>query len=190
MKLVLAGPPHSGKSCFREGLKQALRKLGVYGYAITACPDGEGAWYQATAAADPALAAACKEEYKGSFSDAFVRRIEASVRDCSLPYTLVDIGGRTSPENEQICRHATAALILSSDPAKFAEWREFFADIGVPVVAEIVSDYNGTEDVTEQDGDVLKGVCHHLERGEDLGDRTAIEAVAKLMTETVGKEEA
>ena len=48
MKIVLAGPPRSGKSCLREGLKQAIltRQRNnsdiPYPYVITACLDGEG----------------------------------------------------------------------------------------------------------------------------------------------------
>jgi CRISPR-associated protein Csx3 len=47
VKVVLCGPPHSGKSCLREGLKQAIRQIpnAPYPYVLTACPDGEGAWY-------------------------------------------------------------------------------------------------------------------------------------------------
>ncbi len=61
-KIVLAGPPRSGKSCMREGLKQAIRAIpgAPYPYVITACPDGEGAWFQETVNQNPELAAACK----------------------------------------------------------------------------------------------------------------------------------
>ncbi len=41
VKIVLGGPPHSGKSCLREGLKKAILRLypeRPYPYAITACP--------------------------------------------------------------------------------------------------------------------------------------------------------
>lgn len=58
-KIVLCGPPRSGKSCLREGLKQAIRKIpnAPYPYIITGCPDGEGAWFQETVNQDPELAA-------------------------------------------------------------------------------------------------------------------------------------
>ncbi|WP_347566287.1 CRISPR-associated protein Csx3 [Scytonema sp. UIC 10036] len=47
LKVVLCGPPQSGKSCLREGLKQAIGIIegAPYPYVITACPDGEGAWF-------------------------------------------------------------------------------------------------------------------------------------------------
>lgn len=76
-KIVLAGPPRSGKSCLREGLKQAIRAIpgAPYPYVITACPDGEGSWFQETVNGDPELAAACKAAYKAKFTPEFVKRI-------------------------------------------------------------------------------------------------------------------
>lgn len=182
-KIVLAGPPRSGKSCLREGLKQALRAIpgAPYPYVITACPDGEGSWFQETVNQNPELAAACKAAYKAKFTLAFVERIATSVANCSLELTLVDIGGITSVENEQICSSATHMVILVGDTAKFAEWREFARKVGLVVVAEIHSDYHGTEDEVEgesQDG-ILRGSVHHLERGEPVATRPMIRALAK-----------
>jgi CRISPR-associated protein Csx3 len=69
LKVVLYRPPHSGKSCLREGLKQALmveHRLGnaPYPYVLTACLDGEGAWYSEAARRDVALARQWKDAYK------------------------------------------------------------------------------------------------------------------------------
>lgn len=182
-KIVLAGPPRSGKSCMREGLKQAIRMIpgAPYPYVITACPDGEGAWFQATVNADPALAAACKAAYKAKFTPEFVERIATSVANCSLELTLVDIGGITSVENEAICAGATHIVILAGDPSKMPEWREFAEKVGLTVVAEIFSDYHGAEDDVagaSSDG-VLRGSVHYLERGENVSERPMIRALAE-----------
>lgn len=184
-KIVLAGPPRSGKSCMREGLKQALRAIpgAPYPYVITACPDGEGSWFQETVNNDPNMAAACKAAYKAKFTPEFVERIRASVLNCSLELTLVDIGGITSVENEQICLGATHMVILAGDTAKFIEWRDFARKVGLAVVAEIHSDYHGTEDNVEgasQDG-ILRGSVHHLERGESVASRPMIKALAERL---------
>ena len=63
MKIVLGGPPHSGKSCLREGLKQAIRIIpnAPYPYVITACPDGEGCWHYEAASCDPKNAEIVKD---------------------------------------------------------------------------------------------------------------------------------
>lgn len=186
-KIVLAGPPRSGKSCMREGLKQAIRRVpgAPYPYVITACPDGEGSWFQETVNQNQELAAACKTAYKAKFTPEFVKRITDSVRNCTLELTLVDIGGITSVENEQICSGATHMVILAGDPSKMPEWYEFAGKVGLTVVAEIHSDYHGTEDKVEgiaQDG-ILRGSVHHLERGEPVASRPMIRALAEFLVE-------
>ena len=99
MKVVLAGPPHSGKSCLREGLKQVILTLRrnnsdiPYPYMITACPDGEGAWFQETMEKYPEVAKAYKNAYKGKFTPEFVQLVANHVRNCEEPLTLIDIGG-------------------------------------------------------------------------------------------------
>lgn len=187
MKLVLAGPPRSGKSCLREGLKQAIRAIpgAPYPYVITGCPDGEGSWFQETVNHDPELASACKVAYKAKFTPEFVERVTASVRDCSLELTLIDIGGIASVENEKICSGATHLVILAGDPARIPEWREFTRKVGLIVVAEINSDYCGKEDKVEGvdlDG-VLHGSVHYLERGECVANRPMIKALAAFIVE-------
>jgi CRISPR-associated protein Csx3 len=167
----------------REGLKQAIRAIpgAPYPYVITACPDGEGSWFQQTVENDPVLAAACKAAYKAKFTPEFVSRIADSVRNCSLELTLIDIGGIPSVENEWICSNATHMVILAGDPSRVPEWREFARKVGLTVVAEINSDYHGTEDKVigaNQDG-ILEASVHHLERGEPVANRPTIRALAE-----------
>lgn len=186
-KIVLAGPPRSGKSCLREGLKQAIRQIpgAPYPYVITACPDGEGSWFQATVNHDPSLAVACKTAYKAKFTPEFVSRIADSVRTCELELTLVDIGGIPSVENEQICSGATHIVILAGDTVRIPEWREFAQKVGLTVVAEIYSDYNGKLDSVEgiDPQGVLRGSVHHLERGEPIVDRPMVRALAQFLVQ-------
>lgn len=129
----------------------------------------------------PDVAAACKAAYKAKFTPEFVERIKTSVEKCSLELTLVDIGGIPSVENEAICEAATHIVILAGDMSKVAEWREFAKKVGLTVIAEIHSDYHGTEDKVEgvaQDG-ILRGSVHHLERGEPVASRPMIRALAE-----------
>ena len=190
MKVVLCGPPRSGKSCLRQGLKDAIRRIdnAVYPYVITACPDGEGAWFQEAVNRDPALAAECKAGYKSTFTPEYVKRVADSVSNCSLPLTLVDIGGRVSAENEVICDGATHAIILAGELDRLADWREFCAKVGLVIIAEIHSDYNGNEDTvpTRCEDGVHRGAVHHLERGETAHQRPTIMALAEILVQMVG----
>lgn len=187
MKVVLAGPPRSGKSCLREGLKQEVRRIpgAPYPYIITGCPDGEGSWFQETVNADPDRAAELKTAYKAAFTPEFVRRVSDSVKNCNLPLTLVDIGGIPSVENEEICRHATHAILLAGDTGKFPEWREFSRKLQISILAEIWSDYEGQEDAVPQLGtdNVWRGSVHHLERGEPIEGRPTVQFLARLLTQ-------
>lgn len=73
IKVALCGSPHSGKSCLRDGLKQAMMSMhrdgkAPYPYFITACADGEGAWFAETVRNNAALAQQLKDEYKSKFT--------------------------------------------------------------------------------------------------------------------------
>ena len=199
-KVVLEGPPKSGKSCLREALKQSIRQIpgAPYPHIITGCPDGEGAWFQETVGRNPEEAREMKEDYKedlGGFTHGFVKRVADSVANSNLPLTLVDVGGRTSVENEAICASATHAILLAGDwegeswSQRLKEWREFCAKEGPVVirgqdengqevvyefykqpqkiVAEIYSDYKGAEDTVQGVGEdgIFRGSIHYLERG-------------------------
>lgn len=198
MKIVLCGPPRSGKSCLREGLKQAIRRIhgAPYPYVITACPDGEGAWFQETVNADAELAAKYKVSYKSKFTPEFVQRVADSVKNCQLPLTLVDIGGIPSIENEAICASATHAILLAGDTPeqswseRLPVWHEFCAKLGLRIIAEIHSDYRGTEDTIPVLGsdNVYKGSVHYLERGEPVHDRPTIKALAEILARMTAEE--
>lgn len=192
VKIVLAGPPRSGKSCLREGLKGAIMALGgPYPLILTACPDGEGAWFQQTVARDATEARRLKEGYKaalGGFSPEFVKTRAEWVARAREPLVLVDIGGIPSPENRVICRHATHAVLLAGDDPKTGQewnvrlepWRAFFAGLGIPVCAVVRSDYHGTADhVSGVVDGVFYGAVHYLERGEDIASRPAVRALAE-----------
>jgi len=202
MKIVFCGPPKSGKSCLREGLKQAIMRIpgAPYPYVITACPDGEGAWFQETVNRSPEEARELKTAYKqswGGFSPEFVKRVADSVRLCPLPLTLVDIGGYPLRENEEICKNATHAILLADDTDKeswsqrLEVWREFCGKLGLRIIAEIHSDYRGTEDtipVLGPDG-VWRGSVHYLERGEPVHERPTVKALAEILVQLVADEE-
>jgi CRISPR-associated protein Csx3 len=185
IKIVLCGPPKSGKSTLREGLKQALMRMPgtPYPYVITACPDGEGAWFQATWQRSPEEARRLKEEYKkslGGFTPAQAEKFATWVRECKLPLTFIDIGGKVSNENRQICRYATHAVILYTSEENLSEWRAFCLELNLKIIAEIRSDYFASEDsIIEGPDGVLRGIVHHLERGEDVSQRPMVQALAQ-----------
>ena len=158
-KVVLCGPSRSGKSCLREALKQAIFQLegAPYPYVITACPDGEGAWYSAAARRDPQLARRLKQQYKAKFTPDFARKAAGWVRSANTALNLIDVGGARSPENRLIMAQATHAVILSREATEIPPWLEFCQDLGLSVVALLYSHRQGKEDWLQREFPLLTG---------------------------------
>ncbi|MFB2882252.1 hypothetical protein [Floridanema aerugineum] len=192
MKTVLCGPPHSGKSCLREGLKQAIlpfHRAGIapYPYFITACPDGEGAWYAEAVRNNPDLADKLKQEYKAKFTWAFAENKALDVKNVSLPLTVIDVGGKIDDKNELIMQYATHAVILAGEMSKVAEWEVFCQKLNLSIIAIIHSDYEGKCDRIETETPILRGSVHYLERGEDVSTRPIVQALARVLIDMCGK---
>ncbi len=191
MKIILGGAPHSGKSCLRFALKEAFKALGPatpYPYVITACPDGEGAWYHETSSTNPRLAQTLKNGYKSKFTDEHAQRFASEVQNCKLPLTFIDIGGRIDDKNRNICQHATHAILMAGRLEDLPPWRGFCEELNLTIFAELHSHYDGTEDllpVLAPDG-VYRGSIHHLERGDTtLHLRPTVQALAQLILQTL-----
>ncbi|WP_017315173.1 hypothetical protein [Mastigocladopsis repens] len=196
IKVVLCGPSHSGKSCLREGLKQAI--LGTlnapYPYVITACPDGEGSWYQKTYEQNQGLANDNKPCLKSELTPEFAEQAAKWVKSANQLINIVDVGGKTSPENQTIMQPASHAVIVAGDTTKFAEWEDFCQKLNLKIIAKIHSRLNADKDEVILADDwkentnelletapLLTGSVHRLERGEDLSSRLMIKALAEVL---------
>lgn len=181
-KIVIGGPPHSGKSVFLGALTKLLPRQSYY-LCREAVPDGEGTWL-GRRYDDPDVVALRR---KGRFTPARVERAANVVREWdSTPLMLVDLGGRITPENEMVAREATHAIILAGDVSAIPQWRSFFEqDCGLQVIAVLESAYGASEDRIDEGSEPLSGAVHYLERGVDCTDRPAIQAVAEVLTDLI-----
>ncbi|MBD2364642.1 CRISPR-associated protein Csx3 [Anabaena minutissima FACHB-250] len=183
LKVVLCGFANTGKTCFREGLKQALLQIpdAPESYFISGCPDGDGSWYSETARRDPDLAAELKAQYKAGFSPEFAKLKAREVRGINTPIFVFDIGGRISDENRLIMKEATHAVILVKDEAEIEPWEKFCAELNLQVMAIVFTDFLGNTDVVESVLPILRGRVHRLQRGEDVSQRPVIQALARVL---------
>lgn len=190
IKVVLCGPPQSGKSCLREGLKQAISNIkgAPYPYVITACPDGEGAWFSDAARRDLDLAKRLKDEYKAKFTPEFAQKAAGWVRSANTPLNIIDVGGQITEENRLIMREATHAVILAGDRAKeeVPRWEEFCRDLNIHIIANLDSDFHGKEDKIITQSPLLTGSVHHLKRGEDVSSRPMVQSLARVLVGLCG----
>lgn len=179
IKIVVGGPPHSGKSVFIEALTQNLDKDNTFSFS--AAPDGEGPWLQRHYDNPDVV----KLRQKGKFTPEFVADRKKKINDWEGPLMIIDVGGRTSEENAQMIEGATHAIILAGDLSKVAEWRDFFEENNVEVIAKLHSHYQGDHDIQrpmEPEKSHITSSVHHLERGEYAADRETIQQVAGLIS--------
>ena len=101
IKIVIGGPPHSGKSVFIEALTQNLDKDNTFSFS--AAPDGEGPWLQRHYN-NPEVV---KFRQKGKFTPEFVADRKKKIRDWEGPLMIIDVGGWTSEENARMIEGAT-----------------------------------------------------------------------------------
>jgi CRISPR-associated protein Csx3 len=191
VKVVLCGPPNTGKTVLRDALKKAILKLENAPkdfYVISGCPDGDGSYFSETAQNYPDLAAKLKAEYKAKFTPEFA---QAKVRDLTAiknSLLLFDVGGKPSEENQTIVSQATHAVMLAKTEQDVATWQQFCEnelEKPLPFIAIIYSDLHGKADTITSESPVLTGSVHGLARGKDASSRPMVQALAELLVKLV-----
>lgn len=157
--ILLAGPPHSGKSVLGHLLAQRLRALGVQHILLPAAPDGEGAWFHEV---DAELRFMLRR--KGQFTDQLAGQMAQAVRARALPM-LVDIGGRPQGRQFEIMDACTHAIQLYREESDRQAWRAWIEARALIPIAELQSHLAGPEMVAASDG-VLRGVISGLDRAQ------------------------
>lgn len=163
--VLIGGPPHSGKSVFVYRLTRALRQQRVSHYVLRACPDGEGDWSNE---ADQELVQTIRN--KGSFNTAFTQQVSGYLQKRHLPL-LVDVGGKPTPDQQNMFRACTHAILLigGNDEATYARdlasWRQMMTQQGVVIIAELRSVLPGVDELTAT-SPIVQGTIANLERGE------------------------
>lgn len=191
LKVVLCGPPNSGKTVFKEGLKQAILEHPYAPsdfYAISGCPDGDGAFYYETAQRNAEFARQLKAEYKAKFTPEFAASKARDIHRISNSLLLFDVGGKMTTENQIIMSEATHAVILAKTSQEVQQWKHFCQTQlhhSLTIVAILYSDYEGCNDVIEKISPILEGRIHYLERGEEVSNRPVVRTLANILVNLV-----
>lgn len=193
MKIIIAGPPHSGKSVLLASLKELLPADSFETVRVN--KDGEGYWSNNENKAQTE-AARIKELYDEEFIEERCSLIEKMEK----PIVLVDIGGRLYPDKMKIFKTCDSFIVLSADNNHLYEWKEFGEYWGAKVIALLNSVLTEETDYTVQDkitkdksGFPLEGILHNLARGtyhtlspviQRLADRIIIDSGYKKSENT------
>ncbi|HZW56639.1 MAG TPA: hypothetical protein VFF30_10150 [Nitrososphaerales archaeon] len=169
-KIVVGGPPRSGKSTFVASMRRALLDIGVRADYVELDP------YASTLALLEGLMTPeerLRSKRKDISNEEILQVAErlASVAE-SVDILLGDLPGMITEQTRMLCRYATHAIIICSDqsPEQMSEWHKFFEELRIPVIAKIVSKLHGNEEVKSTNRDTTEAVLIGLDREVKVGD--------------------
>jgi GTPase SAR1 family protein len=116
-KIIIAGPPNSGKSVFTHELLKYLPSFNTN--YIDAQPDATGLWYLDKAKQDQQAAKSL--QVKGKYSDENVSVWKEWIKNSSSRVNLIDIGGKIDKYTEELCSEANSMIIVTRYPAEHPE---------------------------------------------------------------------
>lgn len=155
--ILLAGPPHSGKSVLAHLLTARLRAAQVQHIVLRAAPDGEGDWFHQV---NTELRFVLRR--KGEFTPQLADRMARAVQRRALPM-LVDIGGRPQGGQFAIIDACTHAIHLYREETNRRAWQGWIEERHLIPIAELRSHLAGPDLLAPSDG-VLRGVIGGLDR--------------------------
>jgi len=161
VRIIIGGPPNSGKSTLAESLAIALRSLGVNAYAEDldlASPTlefirGKKGWEQ-------------RQGAKKEWTPRLAKKAAAIFEEASTRHVVVigDAPGKITDESKMIAKKANCAIILCREDCKdeIMNWRRFFRELHIPVICVAVSKLTGAGNVEKKR--VIKATLTGLDR--------------------------
>jgi len=177
--ILLAGPPHSGKSVLAYLVTNRLRQMNIAHYLLRAVPDGEGNWFLQGGGEAVRL---LRLKHKGQYTPAFLAHMHQVIENRALPL-LVDIGGRPQPDQMDLLAACTHSVLLYRTAADLAEWQPRLAALHLLPVAELRSSQSEADQI-EAHQPTLKAVITGLER--DLEKRQSGLVIDALLEHLAG----
>lgn len=155
--ILVAGPPHSGKSVLAYLLSQRLRKAQAAHILLRAAPDGEGNWSY-----ESADEVRVRQRRKGVYTAALIQDLLAAIRRRTLPM-LVDIGGRPRDSQVRLFDACTHVIHLWQEAEDRQEWEAWLEERSLIPVASLQTRL-APPDRIEPAGGPLQGVITGLDR--------------------------
>lgn len=177
--ILMAGPPHSGKSVLSFLLTAHLRQMKTAHCLLRAVPDGEGDWYMN---GDQGLVRSLRLENKRGFSARFVAHMCRVIEQRRVPL-LVDIGGMPQGDQFGLIEACSHSILLYREAMGYTEWRGHLARFGLQPVAELQSQ-QAVDDRILAPRPVLRGIISGLER--DPAQRKAGATFGALLDRVAG----
>ncbi|MGC8781981.1 MAG: CRISPR-associated protein Csx3 [Anaerolineae bacterium] len=161
--ILLAGPPHSGKSVLAYHLSRRLREAQVAHILLRAAPDGEGDWFY-----ESPEEVRMRQRQKGSYTGPLIEALQQAISRRHLPM-LVDIGGRPREIQFRLLDACTHVIHLWREEDDRQTWARWLEERGLIPIASLRSRLVPPDHLELTQGS-LSGTITGLERaGPRLG---------------------
>ena len=182
IRLVIGGPPNSGKSTFAESLARALQDQSVDAEAIDLDPWSPTLALIRGEITEDQRKAMKKKKITREEAEEAAERFEKSSRKHSV--VLGDAPGGISDQSRIIAKKATHAIILCREDRKdeVDEWRMFFEKMGLRIIAVMISKEHGEEEI--RSNDLVEGILANLDRKPRISP--AMRLLATLLRSKLG----
>ncbi len=181
VRIIIGGPPNSGKSTLAESLAIALRSLGVDAYAEDldlASPTlefikGKKGWEQRQGT---------KKEWTPELAEKAALLFEHASRKHFV--AIGDAPGKITSESKTIAKKANYAIVLCRHDCKekIKNRQRFFRGLQIPVICVAVSKLTGKGKVTNKNG--IRATLIGLNRTPHLDE--VLTSLALLIKEKLG----
>jgi CRISPR-associated protein Csx3 len=177
IRIIIGGPPNSGKSTLVSSLIRALWEIGVKGN-----PAELDLWAPTLEFLEGKISKEERDSRKQKSitkeeAEEASKRLVAVSQEGSI--AIGDCPGKMSEELKIIIKNATHAIILcrADQIMEMESWRKFFSVAGIPIIAELVSDLTGEEAMQMSGSKLITGKLIGLDR--DIGRKQSL-AVSQL----------
>ena len=155
--ILIAGPPHAGKSVLAYHFSIHLKKTKTPFILLRTTPDGEGDWFLE---AERGVGVTLRQ--KGPFTPELVDRAERAIRHRQLPM-LVDVGDKPQGEQFRILHACTHVILLYRTQTERQQWQAWLEKTSLIPIARLQSNLHGQDAIWTQEG-VIEGVISGLDR--------------------------
>lgn len=162
IRIVIGGPPDSGKSVFAIYLQRALRQLEIRTYHYDYDPYSPTRQF-----ALGEISAGEREKMKGPVSkeDAKAHAKKFKENYDEYPIIVGDLPGQISETTEILAKSGTHGIIVC-DEKKFKEidsWKSMFDKLNIKTICIVQTNLRGDEDIDDS-GEIINAKISNLDR--------------------------
>jgi CRISPR-associated protein Csx3 len=157
--ILMAGPPHSGKSVLAYLLSQRLRAANVAHILLRAAPDGEGDWSY-----ESHEEVRVRQRQKGAYTADLIEDLLQAIHARNLPM-LVDIGGRPRDTQFRLFDACTHLIHLWREADDLREWEAWLEERSLISIASLHTRLTPPDHLSPGVGP-LRGIITGLDRAQ------------------------